>query len=118
MAKCYSFSHKDEAVKKLNKRARKGDVSIYSLPVEAFEVEKTSDCEMPSSKKVAKFDSPTSSEITPTSTNVDSEQNGCEEPNQAIGAAKQNGTTLEQMATPNNTTGEKDEVSQGASTMN
>ena len=77
VAKSYSPSQKEEAMKPQRKRAKNGDVSNYSPPIYEFEEEEEkegSENEMPTSSKRGKIESCSSSEITPISTNINSEE--------------------------------------------
>ena len=74
IAKSYTLQPETQEVQKTaKKKLRKGDISNYSPPINDVEEEEVSDREMPSSHKRVETESCASSEITPISTNMNSE---------------------------------------------
>ena len=74
IAKSYTLQPETQEVQKpAKKKLRKGDISNYSPPINDVEEEEVSDMEMSSSHKRVETESCASSEITPISTNLNSE---------------------------------------------
>ena len=93
----------EEALNSARKRVKRGDVSIYSPPIAELDGEEASDTGMPISHKRVETESLSSSEITPISTNMNSEaaENSTgEEASQINVAAKSKETKLEKVTTP------------------
>ena len=95
------------AVKQLKmQRVRPVGVSNYSPQVEVIEEDEASGCEMPTSSRMAENESPTSSEITPLTANVDSEIDGSEghgKLNETERPIETDMANMERMATPRET---------------